>query len=260
MEVLSDILTLASGKGGVGKSIVAANLAEALAHEGRRVALIDADFGQSALPVLLNETPSVTVLDTVQTGADPTEALHETDTGVTLVQAADHPMAHLESAPTGAWHDDLYAALDGLIERLSAPCDHILVDTSAGTDGPVRWALDRADVGVLVLVGEPTAVADAYRLAKLLWTADPDYPLATVVNYAEDEDDAEGIAERFGAITTRFMGTAPRFLGWVPYAHSIRQSVSTQTPVVRSAGPARDAFAALAQSVVQGHHTLSLAV
>ena len=253
MEVLSDVLALASGKGGVGKSIVAANLAEALAREGRRVALIDADFGQSALPVLLNETPSVTVLDTVQTGADPTEALHETETGVTLVQAADHPSA------SGAWHEDLYAALDGLIEHLSPTCDHVLIDTPAGTDGPVRWALDRADVGVLVLVGEPTAVADAYRLAKLLWTADPDYPLATVVNYAENEDDAEGIAERFGAITTRFLGTAPRFLGWVPYAHAIRHSVSTQTPVVRSPGPARDAFAALAQSVVHGRHTLSLA-
>lgn len=251
MEVTANILTFASGKGGVGKSVVTANLAEALVRAGRSVALVDADFGQSASPVLLNETPAVTVLDAVRGEAPPTDALHETETGLTLVQSADRPSA------TGAWEADLYAVLDDLIERLRLTHDHVLIDAPAGTDGPVRWALDRADLGTLVLVGEPTAVADAYRLAKLLWAADPDYPLATIVNFADSEADAESIAERFGAVTSRFTGQIPSFLGWVPYAHSIRQSVSAQIPVVRTAGPAQDAFAALAQTVARGQYALS---
>lgn len=254
MEVTSNILTFASGKGGVGKSVVAVNLAEALARDGHRVALVDADFGQSASPVLLNEAPAATVLDTVQDEAPLNEALHETEAGLTLVQAADRP------STSGAWEADLYAALDDLTERLRVSHDHILVDAPAGTTGPVRWALDRADLGVLVLVGEPTAIADAYRLAKLLWTADPDYPLGTLVNYAEDPADGESIAERFGAVTSRFLDDAPRFLGWVPYAHAIRQSVSRQTPAVRRAGPVRDAFAELARTVARGHHALSPAL
>lgn len=246
MEVTSNVITFASGKGGVGKSVVTVNLAETLAREGQRVALVDADVGQSACPVLLNEAPGTTVLDTVR-GAPPLhKALHETEAGLTLVQAAKQPPERVH-----ATNDALYAALDEGIEHLRAQHDYVLIDGPAGTDGPVRWALDRADLGVLVLVGEPTAVADAYRLAKLLWTADPDYPLGVVVNFADDQADAHSIAERFEAITTRFMDKAPSMLGWVPFARSVRQSVSAQTPAVRSNGPVREAFSELARTVVR---------
>lgn len=244
MEVTSNVLTIASGKGGVGKSVVTVNLAEALARAGHPVALLDADVGQSDSPVLLNETPTATVFDTVHGSASRDDVLHETDAGITLVQAAQRP--HERSQAT---EDALYAALDDLIEYLRARHEYVLVDAPAGTAGPVRWALDRADLGVLVLVGEPTAVADTYRLAKLLWTADPDYPLGIVVNFADDEADAQSIAERFKAITTRFLNQAPHMLGWVPFAHAVRQSVSNQTPAVRTEDPIQDAFTDLAQSV-----------
>ena len=250
MEVTSHILAFASGKGGVGKSVITANLAEALTREGHRVALVDADFGQSAGPVLLNEAPAVTVLDAVRSKARLADALHETEAGLTLVQAADTP------SRTGTWETDLYAALDDLTERLRATHDYILIDAPAGTDGPVRWALDRADLGTLVLVGEPTAIADAYRLAKVLWQADPDYPLGALVNYAEDEEEAQSIAERFGAVTTRFTGQAPSLLGWVPYAHAIRQSVAAQRPAVRTPGPVQDAFTTLARTLARGQYAL----
>lgn len=250
MEINSNILAFASGKGGVGKSVVAANLAEALVRAGHRVALIDADLGQSASPVLLNETPATTVLDTVRGAAPLTEALHETRAGLTLVQAADGPGEADGRAPA------LYAALDELTERLRTTHAFILIDAPAGADGPVRWALDRADMGVLVLVGEPTAVADAYRLAKLVWAADADYPLSTLVNFADTEAEAESIAERFGAVTRQFTGQAPSRLGWVPYARAIRRSVAVQAPAVRTPGPVQDAFAALAHTVAQGHYAL----
>lgn len=252
MEVTSNVITIASGKGGVGKSVVAVNLAEALVREGGSVALVDADFGQSASPVLLNERPDRTVLDTVLDSGEPRNSLHETHAGLTLVQAADRP---------NEMHDDreasLYTALDDLIEHLRTSHEYILIDASAGTDGPVCWALDRADLGTLVLVGEPTAVADAYRLTKLLWSTDPDYPLGLIVNYADDEEDAASVAERFRAVTTRFLGKAPRTLGWIPYAQSIRESVSSQTPAVRTAGPVQDAFGAVARTVARGQYALS---
>ncbi|MCS3649601.1 flagellar biosynthesis protein FlhG [Salinibacter ruber] len=255
MEVTSNVLTFASGKGGVGKSVVTTNLAETLAREGHRVALLDADLGQSDAAVLLNEAPATTVWGAVQEDAALRAVPHETEGRVTLVQAANRPPPEAPDA-----RDALYAALDTLLGRLRETHDYVLVDASAGTDGPVQWALDRADLGVLVVVGEPTAVADAYRLAKQLWSADPDYPLGLVVNFAEDEDDARSIGERFKAVTTRFLGQAPKTLGWIPFSHAVRRSVSDQTPVVRSEGPARDAFADLADTTARGQYALSPAL
>jgi flagellar biosynthesis protein FlhG len=255
MEVTSNTIAFASGKGGVGKSVVTVNLAETLAREGHRVALLDMDIGQSDSPVLLNEAPSTTVLDTVKASGPPQEALHETEAGLTLAQAARRPRKRPRIQG-----DALYAALDEMIEHLRTGHDYVLVDAPAGTEGPVRWALDRADLGALVLVGEPTAVADAYRLAKLLWTADPDYPLGVVVNFADDEADAHSIAERFQEVTTRFMDQAPSMLGWVPFARSVRRSVSDQTPAVRTDGPVQEAFVALARTVVRGQYAPSMAL
>lgn len=249
MEVTSNVIAFASGKGGVGKSLITANLAEVLARRDHRVALVDADVGQSALPVLLNEAPSSTVLDAVEDSVSLRKVPHETNVGVSLVQAAKRPTDRTEGRTP-----DVFAALDELLEFLRARHDYVLIDAPAGTGEAVRWAMDRADVGALVVVGEPTAVSDAYRLTKLLWKSDPDYPLGIVVNYAEDEDDARSIAERFKAVTTRFMGQSPKTLGWIPFDHSIRRSVSSQTPVVRSTGPVRDAFADLAETVARGHY------
>ena len=70
----------------------------------------------------------------------------------------------------------LFAKLDDLVQVLQQTHDYVLIDTPAGTEGAVRWALDKADLGILVLVGEPTAISDAYRLARMIWDIEPNYP------------------------------------------------------------------------------------
>ena len=79
--------------------------------------------------------------------------------------------------------------------------DLVLIDAPAGLEAPVQWALDRSDTGLLVVVGEPTAVTGAYSLAKAVWQTNPSYPLLAVVNAADADAEAAQTAERFGALT-----------------------------------------------------------
>lgn len=241
----STTLAIISGKGGVGKSLTAVNLAETLCAKGRSVALVDVDFGQSASSVLLNESPAASVLDLVRHTAREEDVLHRTSSGFTLVQGAAEPGTADHHLPR------LYEALDALVQRLRLTHEFVLIDAPAGVDGPVRWALDRADGGLLVLVGEPTAISNAYHLAKLVWQADAAYPLSTVVNFADTEEEARSVAERFGLVTRHFTGQAPPFRGWIPFSSQVRRSVHEQTPAVHTPGPVRDAFANLADAIKQ---------
>lgn len=242
----STVLAVVSGKGGVGKSVITVNLAETLAEEGHRVAILDADFGQSACSVLLNETPKATLMDLVRYAAEMDAVRHRTKTGITLIEATSEPDEIF------AREQDLYARMDDVLTELRSDHDYVLVDAPAGLEGPVRWAMDRSDLSALVIVGEPTAIADAYRLARLVWSADTSYPLGTIVNFADSEADAASVAERFSEITERFTGQLPNYLGWVPFSSSVRTSVTRQAPAVRTEGPVRRAFQELAQTVVAG--------
>ena len=234
------VLAVASGKGGAGKSVTAVNLAETLARQGHAVALVDADWGQGAAALLLNERPATDVLGALQR---PEAALHRTAAGLDLAVAAAQPGA------ADGREAALYAALDRLLQTLRVSHDWVVIDCPAGTDGPVRWALDRADHAALVVVGEPTAVADAYALVKLAWQRDPGYPFALVVNAEDTEAAAESVALRFNEVTRQFLGAEAPYLGWVPYAPSVRASVRAQTPAVRHPGAVRLAFEGLAAAL-----------
>lgn len=246
MKHTSTTLSVVSGKGGVGKSVLAVNLAEALAREGRATALVDADLGQADCPVLLNESPDHTLFDYTRRAAELDDALHRSKSGLTLAVGA------VDRIRTEEERSRLYEGLDEAITRLRRTHEFIVIDGSAGTGPPVRWALDRANAGLLVLVGEPTAVADAYRLARMIWEQEPNYPLNAVVNFAEGTSDAYSVVDRFGQITDRFLSTEPEYLGSIPFSRDVRDSVAQQRPVVRSEGPAGAAFVELAETLLEG--------
>jgi flagellar biosynthesis protein FlhG len=211
------VLAVVSGKGGVGKSIIATNLALTWANTGARVALVDADVGQSSCAFLLGQ------------GSE-----------VRLVTAPDH----LVQDPAKA-----LAALDSQLATLKTTCDFVVVDAPAGIGHGVRWALDRADASLLVLVDEPTAAADAYSLCKMIWTLDPEYPLAGVVNMTDTEEEAAHVISRFSALTHHFLDRKILYGGWVPFSGEIRRSVRKQIPAVNTSSVVADAFQGLSARV-----------
>ena len=247
-------LAITSGKGGVGKSIVAINMAETLCALGYQVALIDLDFGQSNCSVLLNEHPEASLFDVANHTALKDQAIHRTSNGITLVQGASQSVVQSSNIRT------LLHTTDKLIQSLSINHEYIILDTPAGTAETVRWALDRASMGILVLVGEPTAIADAYQLVRMVWELDPHYPIKTVVNFADTEAEAHSVADRFGKVTTHFTGNAAKHIGWVPFSSLIRKSVNDQYPAVRIEGPVRNAFHAMATNLLNEVNTMPISM
>ncbi|MBO6575787.1 MAG: P-loop NTPase [Rhodothermales bacterium] len=210
------VLAVVSGKGGVGKSLLAVNLAVTWSREGRSVALVDADAGQGSCAYLLGHSRSVSLIA-------PPEGLHDQDEALSL--------------------------LDLELARARTAYDLVVIDAPAGIGPGVRWAMDRADASLLVLVDEPTAAADAYALCKLVWTRDPAYPLAGAVNMADSEIDAGGVISRFSALTTHFLDRKILYAGWVPFSGTIRSSVRQQIPAVLTDSHAEHAFVDLARRV-----------
>lgn len=218
------VISVVSGKGGVGKSVVAANLALHWARSGHRVGLIDADLGQASCALLLGPC------------ADE----------VRLVSGLPE-----DTQQATGWGDSraVSLALDGPLTQLAGEVDFIVLDAPAGLGSGVRWALDRSDASLLVLVDEPTAVADAYALCKMVWRLDPGYPLASVVNMADGPGDAQDVAHRFSALTGHFLNRKVLYAGWVPFSGDIRRSVRIQTPAVDWSPELTAAFSGLGESI-----------
>lgn len=236
------VFTVVSGKGGTGKSTVAANLAVTLAASGRTVALIDADPCQSSCAMLLNESPAASLLAVSRAAIPIGRAFRRTASGVTLAVAG-------EATRPDDLTPEFYAALTEAVGLAAAYHDVVLVDAPAGLEQTVRWALDCADAALLVVVGEPAAVTGAYSLVKSVWHVAPTYPFLLAVNAADTDVDAAQTADRFAELTAQFLGQSPASVGWLPYDAQVRTAARAQVPVVQRSAALRGAFANLAAAL-----------
>lgn len=227
-EHSSFIVSVASGKGGVGKSLAAVNLAETMNRQGLKVALVDADLGLSNCAALMNERVPATAMDLLAESCYPEDLFLETASGITLITGSDEPDPRLKD-----W-SGLYPVLDELIRTLRGEHDFILIDTPAGASPLSLWALDRSDLCTLLLADEPTVISDVYRFSKYILEIDPSFPFAAIVNFTESEREARDVLQRFNSILDHFLGREIPYLGRIPASDAIRNSVREQVPVVLS--------------------------
>jgi len=217
----ANILAVTSGKGGVGKSIATVNIAEMLTYSGYRVAVIDADAGLSNCATLVNKHVSATISGWVNGECYLEDLPHEFD-AFTLIVASNEPgMSNIQAGP-------FMSALDQVSNYLMTFNDFILIDTPAGAGEITLWSLDQADIGLLVLVDEPTAISDAYRLCKYVYSIDPHYPFANIVNFSADQKTAQSTNDRFNNILNYFLGQKTEHFGFLPTSNEIRQLVASQ--------------------------------
>jgi flagellar biosynthesis protein FlhG len=187
VEARSRTIAFTSGKGGVGKSSLVLNTAVLLARRGRRVAVLDGDLGLANLHLLLGQTPKHDLRHVVAGERALGDVLVPGPEGIVLIPAAAG-VAELANLDAEA-REELLRAL----RELGATVDFLLIDTGAGLSDTVLDLIVASDEAVVVTRPEPTALADAYALMKVVVQQQASYPFHVLVNMARDARQAEQI-------------------------------------------------------------------
>ncbi len=225
-------IAVTSGKGGVGKSTVCVNLAAALAAEGRRVIVLDADLGTANVDVLCNVSPTLNLAHVVAGRASLDEVIVEAPGGFSLIPGAS---GLAQMASLGGYER---AQLMQQMQQLEAEADLMLIDTGAGVGPNVLGFLAASDELLVVTTPDPTAITDAYAVIKTLvrWVRqDGSAPMPSIrllVNVVRDAAEGRAVYERVAAVCRRFLDLSPSFAGHVVADTRVSASVRRRRPFV----------------------------
>ena len=219
------ITAITSGKGGVGKTFVSANLAAALAQRGQRVLVLDADLGLANLDVVLNLFPKITLHDVFTGKHSLEEAIVPVAGGFSVLLAGSGMVEYSRMTPEV--RDQLLETVDAVKPRF----DHVLLDTGAGISDVVLFTVSLADDVLVVTTPEPTALTDAYATIKVLAGTQGRRELQLVVNQVLKSGEGRAIRSQLQQVVDRYVSPgldAPvriAFLGEVPVDAAVREAV-----------------------------------
>jgi flagellar biosynthesis protein FlhG len=226
---LAQTIAVASGKGGVGKSNVAVNVALELAELGHRVTLLDADMALANADVLLGLTPKYH-LGHVLTGQrtlqevqiDVTEGLRLIPGGSGVAELANLSL-------------EQQSRLIAELRAIETNSDFMIIDTAAGIAGNVIGILKAVAEVIIVTTPDPTALVDAYATIKLMHQSCTDTPIRIVVNDVVELGDADRVFKQLRTTTARFLNRDLDYLGAIPHDSELIEAVREQRPVVQYA-------------------------
>ncbi len=216
------VVAVTSGKGGVGKTFVSANLAAALARRAQRVLVLDADLGLANLDVVLNLQPRTTLHDVLGGQLPWRDAVVAAPGGFSVILAGSGLVEYAHLTPA------VRQRFQQLMRDVRPHFDVVLLDTGAGLADVVLFALDQADEVLLVTTPEPTALTDAYAMLKVLATEQGRRKARLVVNQVTENGQGSGIVRQLQSVLQRFVPDAPIQLlaaGELPQDAAVRQAV-----------------------------------
>lgn len=222
------IITITSGKGGVGKTSFTINLAICLGQMGYRVVIIDGDFGLANVDLMLGISSRHGLNNIIKGDTSLDDVMVEGPKGVKFISGGSgiKELINLDSRQ-----------LEGFLNRideLNRRADFILIDTGAGaTDNIIKMVLAAHEV-ILIATPEPTAITDAYALTKVISSVRQDIKLQLVINKAENSKEAENILDKFVKTTFRFLGVEIDKLGFILDDRHVSASIKKQEPYVLS--------------------------
>ena len=225
---LARVITVTSGKGGVGKSNVAINLAIQFKKMGQRVIILDADFGLANIEIMFGTVPKHNLCDLIYQGKNIKEIITwgPMDVGFISGGSGISDMYHLSR--------DYLATIIVNLAELDAIADTIIVDTGAGVSSAVLEFLVASGEVILVTTPEPTSITDSYSLLKALTQYPRFSPEATKIkclsNRVESLTEGQQLFNKINAVVQRYLKVPMEYLGAIPQDSQLQQSVMQQTP------------------------------
>ncbi len=226
-EKKARIITVSSGKGGVGKTNLSINLAIAYSMLGKNVVVLDADLGLANVNVILGIIPEYNLYNLIKKQKKMKDILINTGYGINIIAGASgfSKIANLEEDERNTFIEEM--------QELSF-ADIIIIDTSAGVSNNVLAFIAAADEAVIVTTPEPTAITDAYGIIKIIATEfdNPDMSIKLIVNRVKSVTEGKKVAQRVVNIAGQFLNLKVDYLGYVYDDIVVQNAVIRQKPFV----------------------------
>lgn len=237
------VIAVTGGKGGVGKTCVAVNLAAALAAQDKRVLLLDGDLGLANADVQMGLTPRYTLEHVLDGRCTLEEAVIDTPAGFRLIPAASG-VTRLAELSTNE-----HLGLVQAFSHLSQGLDVLIIDTAAGIADGVRQFCQAAQHVLVVVNDEPASLTDAYALIKVLHRSHGLGRFQILANRSPGTGSGEALFRKLERVTTRFLEVVVEYAGEIPEDSFVRSAVRLQRCVVDAypSSTAARAYARLAQ-------------
>lgn len=237
------VISVTSGKGGVGKSNIVTNLALSLARRNLKVLILDADLNLANVDILLGLTPKFNLHHVFTGEKELREVLIEGPGGIQILPASSGIMELADLTES----QRLYFLTE--MESLENEVDVLLIDTAAGINNNVLYFNIAAQERIVVLTPEPTSLTDAYALIKVLVNRHDIQRFRLLINQARSEKEALAVFKKLSMVTDRFLGSLSLdYLGYIPYDSKLPQAVRQQRLVsdLYPEAPSSRVFAKLA--------------
>jgi flagellar biosynthesis protein FlhG len=250
------VIAVTSGKGGVGKTNIAINLAVCFRKMGKRVIIFDADFGLANVEIMFGQVPKYDLSDLLYKGMRIKDIITEGPMGIGFISGGSGILS-LNNISA----DQLDKIVLGL-EELNDLCDILIVDTGAGvSDNVIRVALSSSEI-LIVTTPEPSSLTDAYSLVKAL-VMDPKFAkfetnLRIVVNKVRSDREAKAVFNKMQSVSLKFLDTRLKYQGMIPYDTALDRAVKGQKVVSLEEPSSKSARAIsyLAESLIDGDESI----
>lgn len=223
------VITISSGKGGVGKSSFSVNLAIYLASLKNRVLIIDADFGLANVEVLLGIRPKYNFYNMLKGEKNISEIVVDTEYGIKFISGGNglKELSNINNTEIRYFIEQF--------EYLDEIADIIIIDTGAGISSSVTNFLMASDENIIVTTPEPTSFTDAYTLIKIMKEQNKSIDkLNVVINKADDEYEADRTFAKIAYVCNKFLGISIQNMGYIPLDADIIKAVKQQKPAIVS--------------------------